>query len=180
LLPSVWIFESISVRGGPKIIAFNPAYSLLPHARSTLLDGNFVGWQRVFLVVEDDSTNRALICKALRKEGYQTVEASDGAQALKLLCVGRFDLVITDFVMPKLNGLKLIEELPSIHPRIPIILMTGHLSVTKGKTILDGAAEILPKPFGLAVLRSTIQRLLRDSSGADTGALSGVGAEMLL
>jgi CheY-like chemotaxis protein len=132
------------------------------------------------LVVEDDSTNRALICKALRKEGYQTVEASDGAQALKLLCVGRFDLVITDFVMPKLNGLKLVEELHSVHPRIPIILMTGHLSVTKGKAILDGAAEILVKPFGLDVLRSTIQRLLRDSSGADTGALSGVGAEMLL
>jgi CheY-like chemotaxis protein len=128
------------------------------------------------LVVEDDSTNRALICKALREEGYQTVEASDGAQALKLLCVRRFDLVITDFVMPKLNGLKFVEELHSVHPRIPIILMTGHLSVTKGKAILDGAAEILPKPFGLAVLRSTIQRLLRDSFGADTGA----GAGMLL
>ena len=132
------------------------------------------------LVVEDDCTNRALICKALRKEGYQTVEASDGAQALKLLCVGRFDLVITDFVMPKLNGLKLAEELHSVHPRIPIILMTGHLSVTKGKAIIDGAAEILPKPFELAVLRSTIQRLLLDSSGADTGVLSGVGAQMLL
>jgi DNA-binding NtrC family response regulator len=132
------------------------------------------------LVVEDDSTIRALICQALRNEGYQTVEASDGAQALKLLCVGRFDLVITDFVMPKLNGLKLVEELHSVHPRIPIILMTGHLSVTKGKAILDGAAEILPKPFEFAVLRSTIQRLLRDSSGADTGALSGVGAGMLL
>jgi CheY-like chemotaxis protein len=53
------------------------------------------------LVVEDDSSNRGLICKLLGKDGYQIVEASDGAQALKLLCTQRFDLVITDFVMPK-------------------------------------------------------------------------------
>jgi DNA-binding response OmpR family regulator len=132
------------------------------------------------LVIEDDSLIRGLICKMLGKEGYQVVEASNGAQALKLLSLQRFDLVITDFVMPKLNGPKLVKELHSVHPRIPIILMTGYLSVIKSKAILDGEAEILPKPFELAVLRSTIQRLLRASSGADTGALSGVGAGMLL
>jgi DNA-binding NtrC family response regulator len=132
------------------------------------------------LVIEDDSLIRGLICKMLGKEGYQVVEASNGAQALKLLSLQRFDLVITDFVMPKLNGPKLVKELHSVHPRIPIILMTGYLSVIKSKAILDGEAEILPKPFELAVLRSNIQRLLRASSGADTGALSGVGAGMLL
>jgi len=108
------------------------------------------------------------------------VEASNGAQALKLLSLKCFDLVITDFVMPRLNGLKLIKELHSVHPRIPIILMTGDLPVIKSKAIPDGAAEVLPKPFELAILRSTIQRLLRDSSRADTGTLSSVGARMLL
>src|SRR5262245_31271460 len=127
------------------------------------------------LVVEDDSSNRGLICKLLAKDGYQIVEASDGAQALKLLCTQRFDLVITDFVMPKVNGLKLVEELHSVHPRIPIIFITAYLSVTSGKTILDGAAEILPKPFELGVLRSTIQRTLRDSSASSSpdGMLRG-------
>ena len=57
------------------------------------------------LVVEDDRLNRNLICKVLRDEGHQIVEASDGAEALELLYAQRFDLVITDFVMPKLNGL---------------------------------------------------------------------------
>ena len=51
------------------------------------------------LIVEDDPLNRYLICKVLRYEGYQIVEASDGAEALELLCAQRFDLVITDFVM---------------------------------------------------------------------------------
>jgi CheY-like chemotaxis protein len=116
------------------------------------------------LVVEDDPLNRYLISKVLRYEGYQIVEASDGAEALELLCAQCFDLVITDFVMPRLNGRKFIEQLHFLHPRIPIIFITAYRSVISGKAILDDVAEVLPKPFELNVLRSTVQRLLRDSA----------------
>jgi CheY-like chemotaxis protein len=116
------------------------------------------------LVVEDDPLNRYLICKVLRYEGYQIVEASDGTEALELLCAQRFDLVITDFVMPKVNGRKFIEQLHFFHPRIPIIFITAYRSVISGKAILDDVTEVLPKPFELNVLRSTVQRLLRDSA----------------
>jgi CheY-like chemotaxis protein len=112
------------------------------------------------LVVEDDLLNRNLICKVLRKEGHQVVEACDGAIALEILQVLPFDLVITDFMMPKLNGIKLVEHLHSLQPRIPIIFITGFLSVISGKTILDDVAEVLAKPFELDVLRSTVHRLL--------------------
>jgi CheY-like chemotaxis protein len=115
------------------------------------------------LIVEDDPLNRYLICKVLRYEGYQIVEASDGAEALELLCAQRFDLVITDFVMPKLNGVKFLEQLHFLHPRIPIILITAYRSVISGKAILDDVAEVLPKPFELNVLRSTVQRLLEST-----------------
>jgi two-component system, cell cycle response regulator CpdR len=100
------------------------------------------------LVVEDDLLNRNLICKVLRKEGHQVVEACDGAIALEILQVLPFDLVITDFMMPKLNGIKLVEHLHSLQPRMPIIFITGFLSVLSGKTILDDVAEVLAKPFG--------------------------------
>jgi CheY-like chemotaxis protein len=63
------------------------------------------------LVVEDDLLNRDLICKVLRKEGHRVVEACDGAIALEILQVLPFDLVITDFMMPKLNGIKFVEHL---------------------------------------------------------------------
>jgi CheY-like chemotaxis protein len=116
------------------------------------------------LVVEDDPLNRYLICDLLSNEGYQIVEASDGAEALELFCAQRFDLVITDFVMPKLNGLKFIQYLHSLRPKIPVIFMTGHLSNNIDEKILQELAEILPKPFKLDVLRSTVQRLLRDSA----------------
>ena len=116
------------------------------------------------LVVEDDRLNRNLICKVLRNEGHQVFEACDGAEALELLYAQRFDLVITDFVMPRLNGLKFVEQLHPLQPRLPIIFITGYLSAISGKAILDNVAEVIPKPFELDVLRSTVQRLLKSRS----------------
>ncbi len=116
------------------------------------------------LVVDDDLFQRELISKVLRKDGYQVVEACDGALALEILQALSFDLVITDFMMPKLNGLEFVEQLHSLHPRIPILFITGYLSVIPQETILDDVAEILPKPFELGVLRSTVQRLLINSA----------------
>jgi CheY-like chemotaxis protein len=121
------------------------AYRLLPRARSVGIEQGF-GWMAagiLILVVEDDLLIRDLICKTLSKQGYQVVKASDGGQALKLLCAHRFDLVITDLLMPKITGPKLVEELHSLYPRIPIILMTGYPSVIK--------TQYNTKPFQLAV-----------------------------
>src|SRR5262245_33306043 len=112
------------------------------------------------LVVDDDRSTRKLISTVLRQEGHQVVEACDGAIALEILQPLRCDLVITDFVMPKLNGLGLVEQLHSLQPQMPIIFITGYLSAVSDRTIVDEAAEFLPKPFELDVLRSTVQRLL--------------------
>jgi CheY-like chemotaxis protein len=105
-----------------------------------------------------------LICQVLRNEGHQVVEACDGAEALDLLYAQHFDLVITDFVMPRLNGLKLVEQLHPLGPRLPIIFITGYLSAISGKAILDNVAEVIPKPFKFDDLRSTVQRVLESTS----------------
>jgi CheY-like chemotaxis protein len=112
------------------------------------------------LVVEDDPRVRFLICEVLRREGYQVAEAGDGAEALELVRTQRVNLVITDFVMPKVNGLKFVEQLHSINPRIPVIFVTGYLSVVAGKTLLQDVSEILEKPFELDALRAAVQRVL--------------------
>lgn len=112
------------------------------------------------LVVEDDPLGRNLICEVLRGEGHQPFEASDGAEALQLLQMHPFNLVISDFVMPKLDGLKLLGHLHSVSPRMPVILISGYMAEDSGKKILQQTAEFLPKPFALDVLRSTVQRLL--------------------
>ena len=112
------------------------------------------------LVVDDDRSTRKLVSTVLRQEGHQIVEACDGAIALEILQTLRCDLVITDFVMPKLNGLGLVEQLHSLQPQMPIIFITAYLSTISDRTIVDEAAEFLPKPFELDVLRSTVERLL--------------------
>jgi CheY-like chemotaxis protein len=112
------------------------------------------------LVVEDDLPNRELISRALRLDGHTVVEASDGILALELAKMLRFDLIVTDFVMPKLNGLKFVETLHSLYPEFPILFITGYLSVISDKTLLKDVSAILPKPFELGDLRSTVQRLL--------------------
>jgi CheY-like chemotaxis protein len=116
------------------------------------------------LVVDDDRLNRQLISKVLRQEGYQVVEACDGALALEILQMLRFDLVITDFVMPKLNGIEFVEQIHTLQPRTPIIFITGFVSVISGEAILEEVTEVLPKPFELGVLRSTVQRVLDSTS----------------
>jgi CheY-like chemotaxis protein len=118
------------------------------------------------LVVEDDRRGRYLVCEVLRREGYQVEEARDGAEALEVIRTKRIDLVITDLVMPKLNGFKFVEQLRLINPRMPIIFTTGYLSVITGKTLLQDIAEVLPKPFEFDALRSTVKRLLASSAAS--------------
>jgi CheY-like chemotaxis protein len=112
------------------------------------------------LIVENDDLIRNVICKVLCNEGYEIVEASDGAHALDLLHAQCFDLVITDFVTPKLNELRFVERLHTLQGPIPIIFVTGHLSVISLKAILDDVAEVLPKPFELD-RPPAIRRLLK-------------------
>jgi CheY-like chemotaxis protein len=112
------------------------------------------------LVVEDDRLNRELLSKVLRQEGYQVLEACDGDIALKILQVLPCDLVITDFLMPMLNGIEFVDQLRSLQPQMPVIFITGYLSAISDKKIVDEVAEILAKPFEPSVLRSSVRRLL--------------------
>jgi CheY-like chemotaxis protein len=118
------------------------------------------------LVVEDDLRGRYLVCEVLRREGYQVAEASDGAEALGIVLTERVNLVITDLVMPKLNGFEFLEQLHSINPQIPVIFITGHLSVVSGQTLLQDVAEIIRKPFEFEALRSAVKRALIPSARA--------------
>src|SRR5262249_53091818 len=98
-----------------------------------------------------------MINKVLRTEGHQVLEASDGAIALEILQAIHCDLLITDFLIPKLSGIKFIEQVHTVQPQIPIILTTGYLFAVSGTTIVDKVAEVLTKPFDLNALRSSVR-----------------------
>jgi DNA-binding NtrC family response regulator len=113
------------------------------------------------LVVEDEFLSRDNLCKFLRGEGYIIREASNGAEALEKIAAESFDLVVTDFVMPHIDGLRLVELVHDKWPQLPVILVTGYLSANAGHIILEGrAAEIITKPINLDELLKTVKRVL--------------------
>jgi DNA-binding response OmpR family regulator len=118
-----------------------------------------MGGQRI-LLVEDESITRKSLADFLRAEGYDVYEASDGARAVELFENRHFDLVITDLVMPQLNGFKLIAKVHSISRRTPIILITAYLSAQSGKALLQGEAELIGKPIEPDLLLAAVQHLL--------------------
>jgi CheY-like chemotaxis protein len=112
------------------------------------------------LLVEDESITRASMADLLRSEGYEVAEAGDGAQGVELFETRHFDLVISDFVMPRLDGFKLIGRLKSLSPSTPVILISAYLSKAFGKTILQETAEFVRKPIEPSVLVAKVKDLL--------------------
>jgi DNA-binding NtrC family response regulator len=113
------------------------------------------------LVVEDEFLSRDNLCKFLGSQGYIIRQASNGVEALQTITTESFDLVVTDFVMPHIDGLRLIELVHDKWPELPVILITGYLSADAGHIILEGrAAEIITKPINLDQLLKAVKRVL--------------------
>ncbi len=114
----------------------------------------------MILLVEDEALARHAFAQILRNQGHVVMEAADGLEALALLDKRHFDLVITDILMPNLNGFALVARIRVKWPNMPIVLMSGYLSQDAAKTILNGSAEFIPKPIDPPALIATVQRLL--------------------
>jgi CheY-like chemotaxis protein len=94
----------------------------------------------------------------LTELGHTGIEAGSGAQALELLRDGETpELVITDYLMPGMNGAELAKEIRAARPDIPIMIATGYAAVA-GNAMAD--LPLLPKPFRQSELAATIERLI--------------------
>jgi CheY-like chemotaxis protein len=115
---------------------------------------------RTILVVEDDPIARKNISALLGEEGYRIDEASDGAEALEILHHRTFDLVLSDIVMPHMDGLTLIQHVRSSWPHTAIMVMTAYFqdAANPGFSVA-GADEFIRKPVTLGDLLPKIQRL---------------------
>ncbi len=110
------------------------------------------------LVVDDEEFVLKFLDMLLTREGHAVTLAKDGLKALELFKPGEFDLVITDLLMPRLDGADLAAKIKAIVPSQPILLVTGFADQLKGKEHPFDA--ILDKPFTLSELRKAIAEIL--------------------
>ncbi len=115
------------------------------------------------LVVDDDQHICAVLTKSLRSSGYSCESTTDPAKALGTIKRDGFELVISDIVMPGIDGLQLVSEILKIDPGIDTIMMTGHFVVyTYSDIIRAGAADFILKPFELPELEAKMERIDRE------------------
>jgi DNA-binding NtrC family response regulator len=113
------------------------------------------------LIVDDDEEMRGLLRKVLEKEGYHVSVAGDGREALAVLARGRFDLVVTDMLMPYDGGLELLETLRRIHPALPVIIVTAFGDWHSYTRALElGAAAFISKPLRMTELIAAVHNAL--------------------
>ncbi len=84
------------------------------------------GYGKRVLVVDDDDNTRALMGILLESAGYTVVQVCNGLDALKEINKRHFDVVVTDWVMPLLNGVELIHRIQEVSPQMPVILVSGN------------------------------------------------------
>jgi CheY-like chemotaxis protein len=113
------------------------------------------------LVIDDEDDLRAMIVKALKREGFETIEADNGSTALTLAKIHQPDLIISDVIMDSGSGFMLQELLrgDSQTAAIPLILMTGQARHV-GAWESDPEVGYLAKPFGVLELLAVVARKL--------------------
>ena len=109
------------------------------------------------LLVDDERLMREFIRALLAQDEHIVVEANNGAEAYTLFTEGRFDLVLTDCVMPFVTGEELAVRIRRLAPQQPILMITGH-DMRRG--VSNPADVVLYKPFDYAGLRKAMARLL--------------------
>ncbi len=121
--------------------------------------------QPTILVVDDDEAMRSVLCALLETEGFIALQASGGRECMRL-CYNRHpDLVLLDIVMPDLDGRRVCQDLRTLAPDLPIIMLTAlYQEAEKVARFADGADDYVTKPFDNAELVARIRAVLRRAS----------------
>ena len=116
----------------------------------------------MILLVEDEAIPRYGFAQNLRSEGYEVLEAMEGAEAIALLekYSSRIDLVITDLAMPKVNGLELIANIQARWPKLRVIMLSAYMSQRGADSILGQTAQFLPKPVRPSALMAAVRGMV--------------------
>jgi len=114
------------------------------------------------LIVDDEKAIRASMVMALKSVKYEIDVAENGVQAIDYLDKISYDLIITDYSMPEMDGLELTRIITSKYPTLPVLMVTGYESV---RDILKGKnTTFFPKPFKVLELQNQVEDILNGMS----------------
>lgn len=119
------------------------------------------------LLVEDDASVRSMLSAVLKNLGYKVIEASDGMEGLDYFKenIGEIQLVVSDVIMPRMNGMELYRELRRLETTANILLMSGHTEqVLSLKELSEGNVELLNKPFPIQTFADAVQKNLANQN----------------
>ncbi|MGD8924351.1 MAG: response regulator, partial [Syntrophobacterales bacterium] len=128
------------------------------------------------LLIEDDLKTASFISKGLTEAGYAVDHATDGEKGLHLALTEPYDAAIVDIMLPKMDGLSLIDEMRRQELNTPVIILSAKRTVDdRVKGLQTGSDDYLTKPFAFAELLARVQGLIRRGSGVSEPTTLTVG-----
>ncbi len=117
------------------------------------------------LLAEDDNAVREFVTRALQHDGHDVTAVEDGSLALEALGKSGFDMLLSDIVMPELDGIALALKVSKDYPGLPVLLMTGYAAERQRAHNLDTLFhDVVTKPFTLSEIRAAVDRMLADTA----------------
>jgi two-component system OmpR family response regulator len=128
------------------------------------------------LLIEDDEKVASLVARGLKEEGFTVNRAQDGEEGLRMGLKEPYDTAIVDIMLPKLDGLSLIEELRRQKVNTPILILSAKRSVDdRVRGLQTGSDDYLTKPFALSELLARVQALIRRTTAVSEPTCLVVG-----
>ena len=118
------------------------------------------------LLAEDEDAMRTYLARALENAGYDVTAVDRGTLAVPLLEDGDYDLLLSDIVMPEMDGIELAQRCAEISPRTKVMFITGFAAVTLKASREAPQAKVLSKPFHLKDLVMEVERIFSQSAQA--------------
>jgi two-component system cell cycle response regulator CpdR len=118
------------------------------------------------LLAEDEDAMRAYLARALTNAGYRVETVDRGTDAIPLLESEEFDLLLSDIVMPEMDGIELAQRCAEISPRTKVMFITGFAAVSLRASREQPQAKVLSKPFHLRDLVMEVERVFEDAREA--------------
>jgi two-component system cell cycle sensor histidine kinase/response regulator CckA len=163
LLPAGADMAAASDDGTPEMAAEGQAPTLAAAVVEKVPIADLTGTGTI-LLVEDEDAVRNFGARALRSRGYTVIEAQSGVDALHQLethAIEDIDLVVSDVVMPEMDGPSLLRELRARKPEIRVIFVSGYAEEAFRKNLPEGQQfDFLPKPFSLKQLIEAVKRVM--------------------